>query len=82
MNNPQRKVLVASVCVVVVMLIFPPFQFRLPNGVIQNMGYGFIFEPPKYNSQLAASVNSALLLVQWIGVTIIGGALWFLARDK
>lgn len=33
-------------------------------------------------SERAAVVNIGLLLVQWLGVILIAGALWWLARDK
>jgi hypothetical protein len=54
------------------MLIFPPFQIVYRNGIPFNMGYGWLFSPPIRGS-IVASVNFKMLLIQWIGVLIIGG---------
>lgn len=61
------------------MLLFPPFYCPLgPGGPAQNMGYEFLFDVPKGQ----ATVNTGTLLVQWVGVILVVGILWFALRDK
>jgi hypothetical protein len=77
MNNIQKKILIAAACVVVLMLLFPPFQASDPRGrraVNQNLGYSFIASPPilaiEYRP-VYGTVNIGLLCVQWVGVIIV-----------
>jgi len=79
MNTTQRTILVIAVLIVVGMLLFPPFQITI-KGTEMNMGYNFLFNPPK-RGYLRASVNVAFLLVQWLAVLLVGGAAWIFSRD-
>lgn len=81
----ERYVLLATVGILVLMLIFPPFYLQLPskNGIVQiNHGYGFIFSPPKTDYPFDPSVNVPLLAVQCLIVTIIGCILFIVVRTK
>ena len=46
------------------------------------MGYGFILNPEFYSTGIGATVNSGMLLVQWVGVLILGGLAFFLLKGK
>jgi ribosomal protein L40E len=77
MNKKQRWVLFVGAAVILLMLLFPPFHFRT-SDFVQNRGYGCLFDPSEENS----TVNTGLLLVQWIGVLLICVILWFALRDR
>ena len=63
------------------MLVYPPFQLSLRNGVIFNMGYGWLFEPPRRGA-IAAIVNVSMLLIQWFAVLVVGCLAFFLAKNQ
>jgi hypothetical protein len=80
MNDRQRKTLIAVGAIVLGMLLFPPYRVygggSHSNTVIKT-GYAFIFELPA-----RATVDVATLLVQWVGVLIVGAIAFFLQREK
>jgi hypothetical protein len=65
----------------ILMLLFPPFQFKGANGVVLNLGYGFLFEPPGY-SGLSGTVNTGLLFAELLVSFLVGGMLTFALKDK
>jgi hypothetical protein len=73
MNKNQKRILIGMIVIIVSMLLYPPFQGR---GSVSNDGYGWIFYP-KYKT----TVNSVLLLIQWLGVLIVGGIALLLAKS-
>jgi hypothetical protein len=91
MNSKQRTVLIVAAAIVTAMLLFPPFHFLI--GVDAplretNFGYSFILRPPVLAQSrgaddyaVIANVNWALLLTQWVGVTVAAVMLWFASRD-
>ena len=81
MNQNQKWVLVAIITIIVAMLLYPPFQLSLRNGVIYNMGYGWLFEPPRRGA-IAAIVNVSMLLIQWFAVLVVGCLAFFLAKNQ
>lgn len=81
MNKNQRKVLIAIIIIVAAMMLFPPFYIRGVNGVVINLGYSFLFKPPIISNSLG-SVDTGMLLTQWIGVLIVGGVAFYLLKDK
>ncbi|MHB1176390.1 MAG: hypothetical protein ACYCZJ_14815 [Sulfuriferula sp.] len=81
MNKKQKILLIAILVIVAVMLIFPPFDIRLLNGAVPNMGYSLIVDPPEFRG-LAATVDVGLLITQWVGVLIVGGIAFFLFKDR
>lgn len=77
-KNRLRSLLIFSIAVTVAaMLIFPPYHAVNGRGNIVRFGYAFIFDLP-----VNASVNVTQLIVQWIGVLIIGGILSLLLKRK
>ena len=90
MNKKQKAILIAAMVAVVVILIFPPFNAVLPNGAVQNLGYGLIFDPPQLglpadrygpNRDVPGTVAIGLLMTQWLGVLIVGAIAFFLVKD-
>lgn len=82
MNKYQQKILVVSAAIIIFMLLFPPFQFHAGNGALLNMGYGFLFDPPELRERAVATVNTGMLLTQWLAVVLVGAILWFVVREK
>lgn len=76
MNKRQRTILYASVYAIGATALFPPFAFQANAGML-NEGYSFLLSPPVS----AATVNVSTLLMEWLAVVLIGGALWFGTRD-
>lgn len=75
MNTTQRKVLVAVAVAVLGMLLYPPYQAYF-LGKLSETGYAWIFDLPD-----RATVNIATLILQWIGIAIVGGIAFFLASE-
>lgn len=85
MTELQRKILISCAIAVALMIFFPPFHLLYPNGMEVNLGYGFIFNPPKWGNDSDApegGVNILLLLTQWFAVILIGAIAYLLAKDK
>ncbi len=51
MNTIQRTILVATAGLLIVMLLFPPFEAKV-GGKTENLGYSFILEPPRISHWL------------------------------
>lgn len=79
MNKNQKWILVATVTIILAMLAYPPFQVNYTNGIVFNMGYSWLFEPPQEGD---AIVNVPMLLIQWIAVLIVGCLAFFLAKNQ
>lgn len=79
MNSKQKIVLFAFVLVSVGMMLYPPFHIVI-KGTEMNMGYGFLFEPPK-RGYLGATVNVPVLLAQWVVAILVGVAGWFITKN-
>ena len=82
-NNPKWVLKLTSV-VMFAMLIYPPFQLSLANGVVDNMGYSWLFSPPRHPeySELTGSVDVTLLIAQWLGALLVGGLAWFALKGE
>lgn len=77
MNEMQRKVLIVVAILVVAMLLYPPYSMQNEWGSKVQIGYTWLFEGYAYSS-----VDVAMLFTQWIGVLIVGGIAFLLARTK
>lgn len=80
MNKNQQRILIGIVIIVAAMLVYPPFKVTAHNGAIFNMGYDWILAPPK-RGYIVATVNASMLMIQWIGVLIVGGIAFFLVKN-
>lgn len=70
MNKHQKQVLILCAVILLGMLLFPPFQAQV-QGTVFNLGYHYLAEPPRRGS-VPASVDVQMLLVQWVGVALLG----------
>jgi hypothetical protein len=77
-NKKQKTILFICATVLFMMLLWPPFH--LPHFRGRNMGYSFLFDPPRLGNAVA-TVNATTLSIQFIAVTLIGGIL-FVAFKK
>lgn len=68
----QRTVLLACAATVAGMLIYPPLRLREFGR-----GYGWIFAIEE-----GLAINAAQLLVQWVGVLLVGGIAFVLAGTE
>ncbi len=69
----QRYILGVAAAVCLLMLLFPPFHFEV-RDVTHNLGYGFLFDPPRLSDGTDTSagfVTIPTLAAQWIGVLLI-----------
>jgi hypothetical protein len=82
MNKKQRAVLIAITVVIVGMLLYPPFHWRGPKGQVGSAGYSWIFDPPPDGLGILATVDLGLLVIQWLGVLIVGGITWIILKDR
>lgn len=76
MNKKQKRVLIAVALVVLGMLVYPPWHFT-SNEIVVSQGYSYLF-----NSHSMATVDTGLLITQWIAVLIIGGISYFILKDR
>ena len=86
MNIYQKRVLIAVMVVIVVMLFFPPMEGVTKQGTVVNIGYGEIFDTsakfvPRVGT-VVPRVNIKMLLTQWIGVLLVGGIGFFIAQGS
>lgn len=79
MNRTQQIAVAVGATVVLLMLIFPPFHVQIRDTTF-NMGYGFIFDPPK-RGYITASVNVGMLLAQWTGTLLLTGLAFVLLKS-
>jgi hypothetical protein len=78
MFRRRKFVLIATASVIVLMLVFPPFQFVRQAATI-NMGYAFMASPP---SDGYATVNVPLLLLQMVVVGVVGVVAWYWVSNE
>jgi len=78
MNDKQKKVLIAVAVIVLAMLLYPPYiqQIGGANSIATTSGYAFIFELP-----FRSTIHIATLLIQWVGILIVGGIAFFMVKD-
>jgi hypothetical protein len=76
MNKVQRLVLIGFICVVVLMILFPPVQLRYI------FGYSTIWNPQVSHKgdELPATIRYMLLLIQLLGASLVSFAGYMLAR--
>ena len=78
MNDKQRAVLILAAIVILAMLLYPPFDQIGYRGQVWGIGYSWIFKPPYGPTK----VDTGLLLIQWIGVLIVGAIAYFFFMDR
>ena len=74
MNKNQKNVAMVAACIIGLMLLFPPFYSDF-GGMKSSNGYSFILSG-------IGSIDILQLLVQWIGVVIVGGVFLVVFKDR
>jgi hypothetical protein len=80
MNDMQKRLLIAVGVIVLGMLLYPPYRVYGVGdsaNTLRDTGYALIFELP-----FRAIVDIGTLLVQWVGVLIVGSIAFFLLKSK
>lgn len=70
--------LLLTVVALIFTLVFPPFYLPLMEGLSTNLGFGFLFFPPK-SGALVGLVNVPLLAIELFVLTMIGAIAWYWA---
>jgi hypothetical protein len=79
MNGKRYVVFAVAIALILLTFAFPPFQDVHPYGGAKNAGYGFIFLPPQSHwAGGRSSVDTNMLLTQWVGIVLLAGISWFL----
>lgn len=73
-NPKQRRVLIAAVALMVLMLVFPPWALWGANGAHLFKGYAPLWHKPDG----PAAIEPDLLLLQWAAIALAAGAAWLL----
>lgn len=77
MNKNQKRILVAVAAFVIGMLLYPPCYTAIGSNR-RFSGYSWIFARPSY----CETVDTVLLVVQWLGVLIVGGIAFTVLKNK
>ena len=89
MNEKQRKLLLVSTAVAVLMGLVPPWTNVVDQQDLhldRPGGYGLVFHPPapeiKGNVPVSVRIDVARLLVQWAILALAGVGGYFYFRDS
>lgn len=66
-ETPSLLALLIGALALLLVLLFPPFIVPLPQGMVNNAGFAFIFSPPTQGN-LVAIVNTQLLALLAFGI--------------
>jgi hypothetical protein len=81
MNRRQKAIVLTAAGVAILMLAFPPFTLPAGQGRALNMGFSFIFSPPRYSDGIFASVDVALLSIELAVCAAVTVALVYLFKE-
>ncbi len=87
MDIKQKIVLLATACVIALMLLFPPYFYDSGAAVSFSRGYGFIFDPPTLlpwepEDTRKARIDSSTLCTQYLFIMTIGALCFLVFRDR
>ena len=75
-NDNQRTLLIVAAVVIFCMLLFPPWVIIGGRGNAISSGYAFMLDLPS-----RATIDTVTLVVQWLGVLIVGAIIFFILGD-
>ena len=88
MNKTQRKILFITAIIISLIIIFPPYQVKLSNGIIKMSGYAPIFDLPSYHNytgystvNISADINAVMLFAEIFGSLVICGLAYVATKD-
>lgn len=80
MNKKQEKVLIIAAILIGLMLLYPPYKvygYGINSSGIIDSGYDLIINLPD-----RAVIDVLALLIQWIGVILVGFILFYIYKYK
>ncbi len=89
-NTTQKKILIVAGTLMVITLLFPPYEIVLPQ-ITLNLNWGFLFKPPyeyitipnvDIDQTIYATVNIRMLLVEWLVLLVVIAIAWFVTKEK
>ncbi|MCK4842888.1 MAG: hypothetical protein KAT04_13580 [Methylococcales bacterium] len=77
MNETQKIIIIGMIIAVIAVFLFPPHAIFPKGGGVLRLGYSLITDIPEHYS-----IHVTLLVVEWLGVFLVGGLLYTLFKDK
>ena len=77
MNKRQKTLCVCAILIIVGMAAYPPFNLHGGGGRVLSLGHAWVFAPPG-----GGIIDTALLVTEWVGTSIVGGILFLLFMDR
>jgi hypothetical protein len=74
MNEQQKKILFVSLSLFLFSIIYVP-EMVVNNTMAISHGWNFIWD-------LSFEINLKVLLIEWVGIAVIGGGLFFYFKQK
>lgn len=74
----QKLVVLIALGLVFLSCMFPPWQAKFTAGRVADRGYAIIFYPPTETS----SINTTRLLLEWVGIGALCGAVVMVFRQE
>ena len=68
----ELRCLAGAAIAILIIVAFPPYYLPLPDGQMTNLGFAFLFSPPKMG-QLSGLVYVPLLLAEVVVIVLLGG---------
>ncbi len=74
MNDEQKKVLLVSLGLFLLSIIYVP-EMVMNKTIAISHGWDFIWN-------LSFEINLKVLIIEWIGIAVVGGGLFFYYKKK
>ena len=74
MNEQQKKVLLISLSLFLLSIIYVP-EMVMNKTIAISHGWNFIWD-------LSFEINLKVLLIEWIGIAVIGGGLFYYFKQR
>lgn len=75
MNDFQKKVLLSTLGAFLISIIYVPEAFVSQYGQVTHQGWTLIWD-------LIDELNIKILVVEWVGILVIGGGLFFYFKSE
>jgi hypothetical protein len=83
MNHNQKLVIKLTALLLLICLLFPPFQINDNFGrqvFTKGAGHSFIFDPPSNFKHGQGRIDSTVLITYLLGICLLGGIGFFFAK--
>ena len=80
MTKAQKAIVGAAISLFVVSLVFAPWRMEVPQGR-SFVRKAPIWSPPD-SLQISVRLDLGLLSAQWIGIAVVGGLAFLVARPR